>query len=289
MEVTCFEDEHGVTFGIAVILLAFYSLGYPLAALMVLCGGEGRKKSRVLFDDCRDSFFWWHSVQFLHNWCLAMLVAFNPVLDLKLFRMAIFDLSIITFIYVRRPFTEREDTRTAVTFGLVAAMQSIVLLVAAAMLTLPIPAINLPEWLDVPPPMMQTTSPTVTVSFAVIPFVWIMALTFSKPAHAIYRLCHRCDKAHNGGERDVKGLENDIKRLSEREKLNDKASGSLASLASSARNRRLGGVAAAMKVTLGSRHRYLGNPKVNPKAFSPSLVSRPAKTLKGAHHFLIRP
>jgi hypothetical protein len=285
MEVTCFEGEHELTFAIAVTLLVFYSLGYPLAALAVLCKNKRKKKVLVkephvtvkrhqtlrmgrtisihdvaqakmrsslgvLFDDCRDSFFWWHSVQFLFNWCVAILVAFNPAPDFKLFCMAILDLSIVTFIYARKPFTERGDNRTAVTFGLVAAIQSIVLLVAAAMLTLPIPAINLPEWLAVPPPMVQDT--TATVAFAVIPFVWLLAFTVIKPAHAIYRLCHCCGKAQNGGKTDAKGLKTDESPSSHSETFDDKASGTLAALATSAHKRRLGGLAAAVKKSLGS-------------------------------------
>jgi hypothetical protein len=285
MEVTCFESGHGVTFGIAVTLVVFYSLGYPLAALVVLCKGRRWKKVPVkeqhvtmkkrqtlrmgrtisihdvaqakmrsslgvLFDDCRDSFFWWHSVQFLFNWCVAILVAFNPAPDFKLFCMAILDLSIVTFIYVRKPFTERGDNRTAVTFGLVAAMQSIVLLVAAAMLTLPIPPINLPEWLAVPPPMIQDT--TATVAFAVIPFVWLLAFTFVKPAHAVYRLCNCCGKAQNCVRTDAKGLKTNEIPSSQPETFDIKASGTLAALATSAHKRRLGGLAAAVKKSMGS-------------------------------------
>jgi hypothetical protein len=124
MEVTCFEDEHLVTFGIAVTLLACYSLGYPLAILAVLCRAKRGKKASakkphatlerqrslrmgrtfsiqnvaqaklrssfgVLFDDVRDSFFWWPSVQFAHNWCLAILVALHPAPDMQLFCMAV--------------------------------------------------------------------------------------------------------------------------------------------------------------------------------------------------------
>jgi hypothetical protein len=120
MEVICFEGEHGVSFGIAVTLLVLYSFGYPLTTLVVLCRAKGGKKAPaepqtrrttlhmgrtisihdlaqaklrssfgVLIDDVRDTFYWWHSVQFAHNWCLAILVAFNPAPDMKLFCMAV--------------------------------------------------------------------------------------------------------------------------------------------------------------------------------------------------------
>jgi hypothetical protein len=48
-----------------------------------------RSSFGVLFDDVRDTFYWWHSVQFAYNWCLALLVAFNPAPDMKLFFMAV--------------------------------------------------------------------------------------------------------------------------------------------------------------------------------------------------------
>jgi hypothetical protein len=274
MEVICFEGEHGVTFGIAVTLLLLYSFGYPLTTLVVLCRAKRGKKTSakvpqarrpslrmgrtisiddlaqaklrssfgVLFDDVRDAFFWWPSVQFAYNWCLAILVAFNPAPDMKLFFIAMLDLSIITFIYVRSPFRERGDNGTAITFGLVAAVQSIVLLVTAMLLTLPIPAINLPEWLAVPPPMAQDTM--ATAIFAFVPLVWLTSFACAKPALACHRLC----KLKYGGKKNVKGLDTDGNQLPQAETLDTKVSGSLASLASSARNRRLGGLAAALKL-----------------------------------------
>jgi hypothetical protein len=119
------------------------------------------------------------------------------------------------------------DNKTAVAFGLAAALQSVVLLVvchtpslnlsplirlpilfkakrktkteyattllptpqAAALLTLPIPGVDLPEWMNVPVP--EEESPVVTVLFAGIPCIWLLAFTFFKPARKFYRLCLR--------------------------------------------------------------------------------------------------
>jgi hypothetical protein len=64
-----------------------------------------RSSFGVLFDDCRDSYFWWHCTQFLHNWCLAALVVLNPAPVFTLFCMAVMDLGLITFTFVRQPFT----------------------------------------------------------------------------------------------------------------------------------------------------------------------------------------
>jgi hypothetical protein len=46
---------------------------------------------------------------------------------------------------------------------------------------------------------------TATILFAVIPFVWLMAFAFSKSALACIRLCLRCVKVDDGGERQVDG------------------------------------------------------------------------------------
>jgi hypothetical protein len=47
MEVACFQGDHAVTFGIAMFLLIFYSIGYPLATFGVLLRAH-RKKQRKL-------------------------------------------------------------------------------------------------------------------------------------------------------------------------------------------------------------------------------------------------
>jgi hypothetical protein len=180
-----------------------------------------RSSFGVLFDDCRESFFWWHCVQFLHNWCLAILVALNPNPDLALFCMAMLDLALITFIYIRQPFTSVGDNRAAVTFGLVAAMQSIVLLVAAMLLTLPIPGVDLPEWMNVPPPEEQNA--TATVIFAVVPFVWLMAFTFFKPVLACYRLRSRCREMLTTGRKDGETETNSSSRTNTDEAMRRKA------------------------------------------------------------------
>jgi hypothetical protein len=232
MEVACWEGWHLVTFGAAATLLLFYSLGYPLAVLVVLCRsrmGMEKEKAKgaeeahfsltkqptlrsgriisiadlpqakvlssfgVLLDDIRDSYFWWHCVQFLHNWCLTLLIVFNPAADVTLFCMAVLDLAIITFISIVKPFATPGDNSTALSFQLVAAVQSIVLLVAAMLLTLPVSGVNLPAWMEVPPPVEQNF--WLTITFAAVPVLWLVIWLLAFASFTPVReLCYCCYK-----------------------------------------------------------------------------------------------
>jgi predicted Fe-S protein YdhL (DUF1289 family) len=230
MEVACFEGGHLLTFGLAVALLLTFSLGYPLAALAMLCRAQreqgkqakGQQPRRdltrqltirrgrlirlpdlkqatvrssfaVLLDDIRQTYYWFHCVQFLHNWCLALLVTFNPAPDVKLFCIVMLDLVLITFVYLRRPFGTPEDNRKVLSVKGFAAVQSIVLLGAAMLLTLPIPLLDLPVWMEVPSSDEEGLLPagTRTVIFAVLPCLWLLAFASFQPVRSVCRGCFR--------------------------------------------------------------------------------------------------
>jgi hypothetical protein len=162
-----------------------------------------RSSFGVLLDDVKQSHYWFHCVQFLHNWGLALLVTLDPAPDVKLFCMANLDLAIITFVFVRRPFIAPEDNRTVLSFKFVAALQSIVLLVLAMLLTLPLPPTDLPVWLEVPPPSHHELEVgdkgirTRTVLFAVLPSLWLVAVGSFLVLPSVKAVCRGCFlKAH---------------------------------------------------------------------------------------------